>query len=346
MGQAIDDGGTDAFKNQEGSMAFIDMPDRRFQTEGGEGAGTADAEQDFLFNARRFVATIKTMGDFAVALGVLRQPGVEQNEPDMADLGFPELGLNGPAGEFDGHQNVLAMGVEDRRDRQVVEVGIVVGRVLLAVGIERLLEIALAVKQADADERQAHVAGGFAMVASKNAEAAGVDRQAFVKAEFGAEIGDQVVVLERVTMHVRHVGHLVIGVVGGQDAVEGAEEDRIFGRGFEAFLVGALEEGFRVVIGRLPQRMRQADEQAARRAVPAVPQVVGELFEAGETFRNLRVNFELVDGSGHDWAGSMVSWSCRVHWSLGMTQFRRSSTACMIFSKPASDWETVCCGRP
>ena len=346
IGHALADHAVHALENQEGGMAFVDVPDRRVQAERGEGARAADAEQDFLLDARRPVAAVEAVGDFAVAFRVLRQPGIEQDEPDMADADFPDLGMHGPAGKGDLDQDVFALRVENRGNRQVVEVGIVVDRLLLTVAIQRLLEIALAIEQADADEGQAHVAGRLAVVAGKDAEAAGVDRQAFVETEFGAEVGDQVVLLERVPMHVRHARHLVVGVVGRQDAVQGAEENRRFGNRFQFFLVGALEEGLGIVIARPPQRRREADEQAARRTVPAVPQVVGEFLETGEPFRDLRIDFEFVDGSGHGGVGSMVSCSCRVQASSGMTQLMLSSTACMIFSKPASDCETVCCGRP
>jgi hypothetical protein len=177
----------------------------------------------------------------------------------------------------------------------------------VAVGAQRLLEVTLAVEQADADEGQPHVAGRLAVVAGQNAEAAGVDRQAFVETEFGAEVGDQVVRFERVTMHVRHVRRLVVGLEGGGDAIQGADEHRVFGGGFETLLVGALEECLGVVVGGFPQRMREAGEKALGRAIPAVPQVVGEIFELRQTLRNLRVNFEGVNSSGHGWLGSMMS---------------------------------------
>ena len=65
--------------------------------------------------------------------------------------------------------------------------GIVIFR-LPVVAINRLLKITFAVEQTDADEAEAEVARGFAMVAGKNAEAAGRDGQRFVKAELGGEI--------------------------------------------------------------------------------------------------------------------------------------------------------------
>ena len=73
-----------------------------------------------------------------------------------------------------------------RLDRHVL-------RDLLAVAVDALIEIALPVQQSDRDERQPEVARGLAVVAGEHAEAARVDREALVQAEFGAEVRDQVV---------------------------------------------------------------------------------------------------------------------------------------------------------
>jgi hypothetical protein len=70
-------------------------------------------------------------------------------------------------------------------------------RRLPAFAVDGLAEIALAVEQADGDEGQAQVGGALAVVAGEDAEAAGIDRQAFMEAELGAEIGDQVIALQR-----------------------------------------------------------------------------------------------------------------------------------------------------
>ena len=45
---------------------------------------------------------------------------------------------------------------------------------LVAVGIDRLAEVPLAVEESDPDERQGHVAGRFHVIAGENAETAGI----------------------------------------------------------------------------------------------------------------------------------------------------------------------------
>ena len=63
--------------------------------------------------------------------------------------------------------------------------------VLHAVLVDLLFEIAVPVEQADRDEIQIEIAGGFAMIAGENPEAAGVIRDRLVKAELGGKIGDR-----------------------------------------------------------------------------------------------------------------------------------------------------------
>ena len=59
--------------------------------------------------------------------------------------------------------------------------------------IDRLDKITLTVENADTNKRDAQVTGGLAVVTGKNAQSTGIDRQAFMEAEFGTEIGNQVI---------------------------------------------------------------------------------------------------------------------------------------------------------
>ena len=59
--------------------------------------------------------------------------------------------------------------------------------------IDRLLEIAFPVKQADSDKAEAEIAGGTRMIPRQNAKPSGGDRQGLVKTVFGREVGDRIV---------------------------------------------------------------------------------------------------------------------------------------------------------
>ena len=96
------------------------------------------------------------------------------------------------AGKLDVDRQVGAVLAPHRLDRQVVEIRVVVLGALAAIAVDGLHEVALPVEQADRDERQLEVARRLAVVAGEDAEAAGIDRQALVHAELGAEVGHQV----------------------------------------------------------------------------------------------------------------------------------------------------------
>ena len=84
----------------------------------------------------------------------------------------------------------LAVGAEHRFQRHVFRVHQIVEFGLPVVRVNGLLKIAFAVEQADADEAEAEVAGGFGVVAGEDAEAAGGDRQRFMKTKLGGKIRD------------------------------------------------------------------------------------------------------------------------------------------------------------
>ncbi len=135
-------------------------------------------------------------------------------------------------------------------ERQVEEVVLGIAFLLPAVDVEVLAEVAFAIHQADADQRQAEVAGALEVVAGEHAEAAGVDRHAFVHAELGREVGDAIALGERrrdraglSPLVARGVGLLKPGV-GGEvrieavlDAVQVGEEAVVVCELFEPILV-------------------------------------------------------------------------------------------------------------
>ena len=112
---------------------------------------------------------------------------------------------------LDRQRRAVAAATRDERQPREVVVG--VGVLLVAVGVDRLAEVALAVEQPDADERQGHVARRLHVVAGEDAEAARVDAERLVEAVLGAEVGDRAgqcalgLALEPV---VRAVGHVAV----------------------------------------------------------------------------------------------------------------------------------------
>ena len=178
-------------EHQERGMALVHVPDGRRLADRAQRAHAADAEHHLLADAHRVVAAVEAVRDVAIGRGILGTVGVEQDHADASDLGAPQSRDDLAARDRHADRYPAAARIAHRLDRQVARVVVLVLRVLHAVAVDDLGEIALPVQQADTDEIQALVAGGLAVVAGEHAEAARVDREAVVEAVLGAEIRDQ-----------------------------------------------------------------------------------------------------------------------------------------------------------
>ena len=280
-----------ALEHQEGRMALVDVPDGGRDTQRAQCAHAADAEHDFLLDAGGAVATVEPAADLAVRRRIGLDIAVEQVQRDMAAARAPHVEVHGAPGHLDLHHHLRAVRPGHPLDRQVVVVGVAVGGVLVALAIDRLREVALPVQQTDRDERQPRIARGLAMVAGKDAQSAGIDREAFVEAVLGAEVGDRVGLAQPFRTVPAH-RLVVVGVVGRQRAVQVGQEHRVVRRLDQACLVDPLQEGLRIVAGGIPQSLVQQREQPARLPVPAVPEVVRKLVQPREPARDVRLYFD------------------------------------------------------
>ena len=173
-----------------------EWPSLRCQTagldaEGPDRPGPADAEDELLVQPHLAAADVQDVADRPVGVVVLGHVRVEQEHGHPPDLDEPDRDRQRPAGQLDRHLERVAARVGDPEDRQAGEVEVGVGVLLVAVGVDRLAEVALAVHEPDADERQGHVAGRLHVVAGEDAEPARVDAEALVEAVLGAEVGDR-----------------------------------------------------------------------------------------------------------------------------------------------------------
>ena len=160
-------------------MAFVDVVDGRVEAERAQRADTADAEQQLLADAVLAVAGVQRV----------RHPRhVEQVQRDRTDVVPPDGRAHGLAGEVHVDGDVLA----DEAERLRVELLVLLR--LPAFVADALREVAAAVEEADADERQAEVGRRLQVVAGEDAETAGVDREAGADAELHAEVRDEHVV--------------------------------------------------------------------------------------------------------------------------------------------------------
>ena len=91
----------------------------------------------------------------------------------------------------------------------------------------------------------------------------------------------------------------MVGVEARQHPVELFHEDMVIRRLFQYGLGDSSQEDLGVVVAGLPKGRVESVEQAADTAVPAVEQVVGQLFDARQPLWNDRPDFHAKFGFTH-----------------------------------------------
>ncbi len=189
----------DALQHDERGVAFVEVVDRRLMTDRLEHADAADAEDDLLLDARLAVAAVEPRRQLAIPRRVFFEVRVEQIQLHAADAHAPHRHEHGAIAERHRGDRRLAVGSHGRLDRRFMPVQLLVDLLLPPVGRQPLMEVALRIHEADADQRHAEVAGLLAVIAGEHAEAAGIDRQRLVQRELGREVGDGLAVQVRDT---------------------------------------------------------------------------------------------------------------------------------------------------
>ena len=92
---------------------------------------------------------------------------------------------------------------------------------------------------------------------------------------------------------------LPVGVVVGQDPVVFHHVDPVLGGLFEALLGDPAQEDLGVVAAFFPEGAVHTEVQASDLAVPAVEQVVSQLFQAGEAGGDAGLDFQGKQSAGH-----------------------------------------------
>ena len=270
-------------------MALVGVEHLGLDADGLQRPHAADAEQDLLAQPVLDVAAVQPVGDLADLVGVLLDVGVEEVQRHPADARLPHLGHERHAGQVDLDPDAVA-----RRQRHDVGVEQRVALLLPAVGVEALAEVAVAVEQADADERDAQVAGRLEVVAGEHAQAARVLGDGLGDAELGREVGDEV---ERaVALGLEPAVALEVALQLAVDLAEEPLEPGVAGEGVEPLAGHEAEEADGVVDAGVPQVGVDPAEQVAGLVVPRPPQVEGQLFQGGELGGQGRSDGEAAKG--------------------------------------------------
>ena len=181
---------TQALDEHEAGVTFVGVPHIRLDVERAQNAHTADAEQPFLAQPQVHAAGVESAEKFAILWAVFRQVRIEQQQRHAANHQSPGPHQHFMPRHFNRDSEVGAVGVENRRDRRGCQIERVVHVLLPAIDIDALVEVAVAIEQPDADQRQTQIGRRFAMVTGEHAESSGIDRHRRVQSELSAEIRD------------------------------------------------------------------------------------------------------------------------------------------------------------
>src|SRR5438874_11583150 len=269
-------------------MPFVHVKHVRLDSNRRECFHPAYAEHDLLTPAHLKYAAVKLGGNQSVLGAVFRNIGVEQVDVYTADAQFPNPCKNIPV-QNGNRDKKFCFAAADFSDRQVIKILIEINRLLNAVLVDLLPEIAVSVKQTDRDEFQIKITGRFAMVAGENAQPAGVIRDRFVKTEFGRKIGNGI--------FDRAAGTgFPVGIVSTQiffeflkDLLELAHEIFVLCELFQPRLPRKLQHADWIMICAVPQFGIEMTKKTARGRLPRPPEI--------KTHLPQRLQYRRQDGS-------------------------------------------------
>jgi membrane protein YdbS with pleckstrin-like domain len=265
--------GANHLDHREGAVAFVEVEHRRVNVKRVEQSDATDTEEQLLANPDPRIAAIEAGGQGAIRFVVLGDVRVEQVESRPADLDPPDPRLEDTDMGVDRDPDIGAVERLDRLDRQHVDLGIEVVFLLPAVLIKLLLEIPLRIEQADADERDAEVTGALQVVASENAEASRINRQALMEAELGREVGDRPGLEGRGVQRPPRLVALEIFRETPEGVVDPRMQRGLFGGGFENVARNPIKEFDRIVIGLAPEIRVEDVEKSEVVRLPGPPKV-------------------------------------------------------------------------
>ena len=275
-------------EHRKRAVAFVEVNHARFAADGFQRPHAADAQQQLLQQAHPFAAAVQAASEVA-QLGVrVIGGGVQKQQAHAPHLRLPDLRADRAAAQRDFDDARPARGVADQFQRQQGRIVMERLGVLPTLGVDALAEVAFAVKQADPNQRHAQVRGAFEVIAGQDAQAAGVNRQRLVQAEFSTEIRHRTprqrpgvrIAPKRLCREIAR--ELVVPALDAGD-VDFVGEERSHPRVAKAF-----EKYDRIVIGFAPQIGVHVPKQVDDLGIPRPPQVVRQFIEFLPDIRTVR----------------------------------------------------------
>src|SRR5439155_7154194 len=176
---------------------FIQMKNRRRNLQVVQQAHAANSQSHFLHETRFAIAAVKMTGNQSIDLFIVADVGVQQVERNPADVCLPDARLHGSTAHIDFNKQRNAFASPHQFQREFADVAFAISFLLPALRIDALLEIAIAIKQTDSNQRQIQIARRLQMVARQNAQAAGIKWQRAMDAELRTKIGDWIDTVDR-----------------------------------------------------------------------------------------------------------------------------------------------------
>ena len=273
-------------KVAEGSVTLVAMVDVFLDAQLLEHEHTTDTEQDLLLQTVLPVATIERVGDGAVKLRVHLVVGVEQVELHTTNVNLPNVSMNLIVHVRHIHNNGVAVLIEHALDGQRVEVLCVIVGYLLSVHAERLLEVAVAIEEADGTHVDVAVRSLLYIVAGEHAETARIDLQHLVDSILHAEVGNRSTFLVGLNVHVG-AEHLV-------NVLNALHDGLVLNDSFLALVAQTLKEQHGVASYLFVEFCVQTLPHVAGFIVPCPPHVVSNLVKTLQLFGKCRLDTNLL----------------------------------------------------
>ena len=169
-------------------VPFVHMEHRRLDAQAAQQPHASHAQQDFLHDARRVVAPVNALREISKMGFIRRQVGIDQIHRAATDVDHPDAKLHRLRSDFDLADNRLPIIIKHRLQREVCRIKLAVILRLPIVGVDRLLKISLAIKQANPHKPQPKITSRLGVVARQHSQATSRNRQGFVKTELCTKI--------------------------------------------------------------------------------------------------------------------------------------------------------------
>ena len=267
-------------------MPLVGVPGLRLDVECAQHAHAAHAQHPLLTQSQRGAAGVELGEERAVIRMVLLELGIEEVDRHPTDVEAPGADVHvAPEGRHGGEIR-HASGPRDRRDGREREVEAFVGILLAPLEVDGLVEVPVAIEDADANQGHAQVRSRLAVVARQHPQAARVDRYGVVHAELGAEVRDRLRAMLGPGGREPGAGTGLLVPEPAHHPVIQRRDVRVEGGGLKPLRGHLVEELQRIVSDGMPETFVDGAKDDARFAVPAPRKIAGDAGEPGKPVGN------------------------------------------------------------